>query len=100
MYVLQIYAFQNMIRFNQKHQMNTPVGNNEFNEGTKERILNFKPRAPKIEYNQGSYENIKLDFLPKDTVFYFDPPYFITKAEYNDGKRGMEGWNSKKKLIY
>lgn len=26
--------------------------------------------------------------------FYFDPPYFITKAEYNDGKRGFKGWDS------
>jgi adenine-specific DNA-methyltransferase len=32
--------------------------------------------------------------FPPDTVFYFDPPYFITNAAYNDGKRGMKGWNA------
>ena len=25
-------------------------------------------------------------------MFYFDPPYYITSAAYNDGKRGMKGW--------
>ena len=27
-------------------------------------------------------------------MFYFDPPYFITSAAYNDGKRGLKGWNA------
>ena len=33
--------------------------------------------------------------MPKKTVFYFDPPYIITNATYNDGKRGFEGWSEK-----
>jgi adenine-specific DNA-methyltransferase len=98
LYVLQIYAFQNMIRFNAQLEMNTPVGNNEFSEGIEERILCFQPRTPLLEYSLGSYKDISLSNLPKDTVFYFDPPYFITKAEYNDGKRGLEGWNAEKEV--
>jgi adenine-specific DNA-methyltransferase len=94
LFVLQIYAFQNMIRFNTKLEMNTPVGNNEFSEGIEERILKFKPRVKKIEYSCGSYRDINIKNYPDDTIFYFDPPYFITKAEYNDGKRGLEGWNA------
>ena len=35
LFTLQIYAFQNMIRFNNRQKMNTPVGNNEYNELTK-----------------------------------------------------------------
>jgi len=27
-------------------------------------------------------------------LFYFDPPYFITSATYNDGKRGFVGWSA------
>lgn len=96
LFILQIYAFQNMIRFNKKLEMNTPIGNNEYSKSIKDRILKFKVRAPQAEYKQGSYKDIELEHLPKDTVFYFDPPYFITKAEYNDGKRGMEGWNAQK----
>ena len=43
-----------------------------------------------------NYQDIDITSFPIDTVFYFDPPYFITKAEYNDGKRGLEGWDSDK----
>ena len=96
LFILQIYAFQNMIRFNNSHEMNTPIGNNEYSKSIKDRILNFKIRAPKVDYKQGDYRDIEKEYLPKDSVFYFDPPYFITKAEYNDGKRGMEGWNAQK----
>lgn len=96
LFVLQIYAFQNMIRFNRKLEMNTPVGNNEYCKSIEDRILDFKIRAPKVDYIRGSYTLLRLEDFPNETVFYFDPPYFITKAEYNDGKRGMEGWNAKK----
>lgn len=85
-----------MIRFNGSQRMNTPVGNNEFNEGTKQRILDFKIKSPSYEMTQGSYKEIDCSKLDKDTVFYFDPPYFLTSAEYNDGKRGLEGWNLEK----
>jgi adenine-specific DNA-methyltransferase len=96
LFILHIFAFQNMIRFNTKLEMNTPVGNNEFSEGIKERIKNFHIKSKECQMLNGSYEKIPLNNLPKGTVFYFDPPYFITKAEYNDGKRGLEGWDAEK----
>lgn len=74
--------------------MNTPVGNNEYNEGIKERIKNFKVKSPTYSTIHGKYNELKIDSYPKDTIFYFDPPYFVTNAEYNDGKRGMDGWNA------
>lgn len=93
LFTLQIYAFQNMIRFNSSQKMNTPVGNNEYNPGTKERIQSFRVKSINYKLINDSYENLDFKSLPSDTLFYFDPPYFITKAEYNDGKRGLEGWN-------
>ncbi len=93
LFVLQIYSFQNMIRFNNNKQMNTPVGNNEYCPNIKERIENFKPKSPKYKLICGKYQKINFKKYPKDTIFYFDPPYFITNAEYNDGKRGFDGWN-------
>lgn len=92
LFVLQIYAFQNMIRYNNSQKMNTPVGNNEYNEGTEDRIRNFKVKSPTYELIYGPYYNINITSFPEDTLFYFDPPYLITNAEYNDGKRGLEGW--------
>lgn len=94
LFVLQIYAFQNMIRYNSSQKMNTPVGNNEYCEGITERITNFGVRSPEYELVQGPYSVINYKEFPEDTLFYFDPPYFITNAEYNDGKRGLEGWNA------
>lgn len=94
LFTLQIYAFQNMIRFNNSKKMNTPVGNNEYNEGIKERIRNFKVKSPQYSTIFGKYNELKIDNYPEDTIFYFDPPYFVTNAEYNDGKRGMDGWNA------
>lgn len=98
LFVLQIYAFQNMIRFNGNQKMNTPVGNNEYCESIVERINNFRIRSPEFELICGAYNTLNFDIFPKDTIFYFDPPYFITNAEYNDGKRGLEGWNANKEV--
>lgn len=93
LYTLQIYAFQNMIRVNSSGRMNTPVGNNEFNEGTRQRIMRFIPRTKNWELRMGRYQNLDFRDFPEDTLFYFDPPYFLSTAEYNDGRRGMDGWS-------
>ena len=94
LFVLHMFAFQNLIRFNSRFEFNTPVGNAGYNEGIKQRILNFTPKSPLLEMHQGSYLELDINKYAKGTVFYFDPPYLITTAEYNDGKRGFKGWNS------
>ena len=94
LFVLQIYAFQNMIRFNGSGYYNTPVGNNEYNKGTENRILSFIPRVNDFSIISGPYQDLDIHEFPESTIFYFDPPYFITKAEYNDGKRGASGWTA------
>lgn len=94
LFVLHMYCFQNQMRFNSKLQFNTPVGNCSYNETLKERILKFVPKTSRVELLNLSYEQIDLAGLDRDTVFYFDPPYFITSATYNDGKRGFIGWGA------
>lgn len=96
LFTLQIYSFQNIIRFNSNMKFNTPVGNNEYCENIEKRIQSFIPKTSNFVLQLGKYEDINIDEYPVDTVFYFDPPYFITMAEYNDGKRGLEGWNANK----
>lgn len=98
LFVLQIYAFQNMLRFNRAGGMNTPVGNNELNEGTKARIRNFIPKSDAVTLLQGSYNQIDFDSLDHHSLLYFDPPYFLSTAEYNDGNRGYEGWDADKEV--
>lgn len=98
LFVLQIYAFQNMMRFNRSGGMNTPVGNNELNEGTISRVLAFRPKAKRYKLIQGSYTDIDYSEFDSDSLLYFDPPYFLSTAEYNDGKRGLEGWDADKEV--
>lgn len=94
LFVLQMFCFQNQIRFNSNLNFNTPVGNCSYNETTKRRILEFIPRSKKYELSLNMYQNIDLSKFDEGAVFYFDPPYFITNATYNDGKRGFIGWNA------
>ena len=92
LYVLHMYAFQNMIRFNGDHKFNTPVGVAGYSEDIRQRLMNFKVKAPEYELLNLDYTQMDWGGFPADTVFYFDPPYYITSAAYNDGKRGMKGW--------
>lgn len=93
LFVLQMYCFQNQLRFNQNHDFNTPVGNCGCNETTFERIRNFNSKAKELITMNNDFKDIDIKKFDKDTVFYFDPPYIITNATYNDGKRGFKGWD-------
>ncbi len=95
LFVLQMYCFQNQMRFNARHEFNTPVGNSALNETIFERIENFVPKAKKVELMNMDFNDFDLSAFPKDTLFYFDPPYILTNATYNDGKRGFNGWDEK-----
>lgn len=94
LFVLHMYCFQNQMRFNSKMEFNTPIGNCSFNESLVERILSFTPKTTNVRLFNKSYAEVDLGAVDKDSVFYFDPPYFITNATYNDGKRGFVGWNA------
>ena len=94
LFVLHMYCFQNQMRFNSKLEFNSPVGNCSYNETLIERIKLFNPKTKDYQLYNISYENIDYMKYDKNSVFYFDPPYFITNATYNDGKRGFVGWNA------
>lgn len=101
LFVLHLYSFQNMIRFNNKMQYNVPVGVAGYSDDLKERILKFVPKTEKVDILNLNYKDLDYTAYPKNTVFYFDPPYFITNAAYNDGKRGLDDWtaNEESKLL-
>lgn len=94
LFILQMFCFQNQLRFNSKLEFNTPVGNCSYNETTAERIKKFVPKTNKYFLYSMDFLEINYSEFNKDTVFYFDPPYFITNATYNDGKRGFKGWSA------
>lgn len=97
LFLLSCFGFQNQFRFNLNKEFNNPVGYGSFNDMYRNRIDIF--------YREMKRKNIKfykMDFLEfinsqkfeKNDFIYFDPPYLITTASYNDGKRGFEGWTS------
>lgn len=90
LYVLLIYGFNHMLRFNQKGEFNLPVGNVDYNKNVKNSLVayfNFSEEN-NIKFYNLDYKDFlkKIDYLGGDFV-YLDPPYLISACEYN------KGWN-------
>lgn len=94
LFVLHMYSFQNILRFNFNDEFNTPCGVAGYSDEMKSRIMNFRVKTKMYELLNMDYKDIDYFSFDKDTLFYFDPPYYITNAAYNDGKRGNDSyWN-------
>ncbi|HEV7702462.1 MAG TPA: DNA adenine methylase [Candidatus Paceibacterota bacterium] len=94
LFILTTFCFQNQIRFNSSLDFNTPVGNCAYNSTIRDRLEKFKPKTKKIRFLNEDFLKINFNKYDKEILFYFDPPYFITNATYNDGKRGFNGWDA------
>lgn len=84
LYLLIIYGFNRIIRFNKKGQFNLPVGNLILNEKVCNALNSYEEFAKNdVEISCKSFEELfKVDFKENDFV-YIDPPYLISNAEYN-----------------
>ena len=92
LYLLLIYGFNHMIRFNSNGDFNLPVGNVDFNKNVYNSLidyLNFR-EDNEIIFENDDYKSFlkKIDFKENDYVF-LDPPYLISMSEYN------KLWNEK-----
>lgn len=87
LYLLLVYGFNHMIRFNSSGQFNLPVGNVDWNKNvTRSLHVYFEwCRNHEVEYSDGldfeEFLNSK-DMYKNDFVF-LDPPYLITNSNYN-----------------
>lgn len=86
LYLLLIYGFNRMLRYNANGDYNLPVGNVDFNANVVDAIKGYLGRVSKcdIEFTSLHFEEFfkGLHFTKKDFV-YLDPPYLITESEYN-----------------
>lgn len=95
LFVLLSFCFSNQIRFNNKHEFNQSFGTCHFNSHQKESLVNFIKaiKAKNVEFSSVTFDDFDLSSFCSDDFVYCDPPYLITTASYNDGKRGFTGWD-------
>jgi DNA adenine methylase len=86
LYILLIYGFNRMLRFNGGGCFNLPVGNVDFNKNVVDALNNYfdSVQDKKILISSRNFRDYfsKKDFSKKDFI-YLDPPYLISASEYN-----------------
>lgn len=86
LYLLLIYGFNHMTRFNTSGDFNLPVGNVDFNSNVYNSLNYYFDYIKKIDikyYNQDYKQFLdNIEFKDNDYVL-LDPPYLISQSEYN-----------------
>lgn len=86
LYMLLIYGFNRMLRFNARGDFNLPVGNVDFNRNVVDALNAY---FEDVTEKKITLFNLDFqDFIEKvqptsDDLVYLDPPYLITFSEYN-----------------
>lgn len=86
LYLLLIYGFNRMLRFNRHKDFNIPVGNVDFNQNVVDALNNYFDIVANrdIEWHSEDFRNFFHNLnLDNDDFIYLDPPYLITFSEYN-----------------
>ena len=86
LYLLLIYGFNHMLRFNGKGQLNLPVGNVDFNQNVQDALTDYfqlvSQKQP--EWHNEDYRRFLGNIVyQQEDLVYLDPPYLITFSEYN-----------------
>lgn len=86
LYLLLIYGFNRMLRFNGGGKFNLPVGNVDFNKNVVIALDNYFSftKNKSIKFTAKDFRKFLADNKYKKNDFvYLDPPYLITSSEYN-----------------
>ncbi len=93
LYLLLIYGFNHMIRFNGRGDFNLPVGNVDFNRNVHAALrhyLAFAQTHETVFYNKDYISFLESVEFGENVFVFLDPPYLISMSEYN------KLWNEKK----
>lgn len=86
LYMLLIYGFNRMLRFNRKGDFNLPVGNVDFNKNVVNALNSYFDYVSdrELEFYNMDFQEFVNNVEPTEEDFvYLDPPYLITFSEYN-----------------
>ena len=86
LYVLLIYGFNRMLRFNGNGDFNLPVGNVDFNQNVVNALNSYFEYVfeKDITFYNMDFEKFLAKVEPTtDDFIYLDPPYLISFSEYN-----------------
>ena len=95
LYLLLIYGFNHMIRFNSNGEFNLPVGNVDFNNNVFNSLnsyFDFRKSNNCNFYNEDYLQFLSTKEIGENDFVYFDPPYLISSSEYN------KLWNDEKEI--
>lgn len=97
LFVLICYSFNYQMRFNNSHQYNSSFGKeaSTMNDNIRNNVNKFVNaiHSKNIHFQCADFREFNFDELNSDDMVYCDPPYLISGAVYQDGKRGFKGWN-------
>ena len=86
LYLLLIYGFNRMLRFNKNGEFNLPVGNVDFNSNVVNALQSYFEQVlvKSPQWHNEDYKTFiqKIELSEHDFI-YLDPPYLITFSEYN-----------------
>lgn len=86
LYVLLIYGFNRILRFNSKGLFNVPVGNVDFNDNVFDALNDYFDTVSntEIQWKCEDFEGFISSLeLSREDFVYLDPPYLLTFSEYN-----------------
>lgn len=81
---LLIYGFNHYLRFNSNGEYNVPVGKVDFSASIYSNIIKFTDaiKHKNIVFSNLDFRDQNL-YQRENALYYFDPPYLVTKAPYN-----------------
>jgi len=97
LFILICYSFNYQMRFNNRHEYNSSFGYeaSTMNDNIRKNLNLFVSAIHNkdVTFLSKDFREVDLSNLGKDDFVYCDPPYLISGAVYQDGKRGFKGWN-------
>ena len=86
LYLLLIYGFNHMLRFNKFGNFNLPVGNVDFNANVFKALNDYFDfcKDKNLNFDNQNFDDFLSKFkFSNDDFIYCDPPYLISGSEYN-----------------